>query len=126
MPALKSRRLTPAIAAPHHRRMNTPYRPSSGPRMFGWLVLAVLLTALTYALAPQQLPVSVYKLSLVATAAVVGYWIDRAAFPYARPDALLDIKDGADHMTLCVLMSAAMLRRAFIVGATMLSIGLGA
>ena len=44
----------------------------------------------------------------------------------ARPDALLDIKDGADHMTLCVLMSAAMLRRAFIVGATMLSIGLGA
>ncbi|NRT54785.1 putative holin [Sphaerotilus uruguayifluvii] len=94
--------------------------------MFGWLVLAVLLTALTYTLAPQQLPVSVYKLSLVATAAVVGYWIDRAMYPYARPDALLDIAGGADHMTLCVLMTGATLRRALIVSATMLAVGLGA
>ena len=100
--------------------------PRSAPRMFGWLVLAVLLTALTYTLAPQQLPLSVYKLSLVATAAVAGYWIDRALFPYARPDMLLDITEGADHMTLVVLMASAMLRRAFIVGAAMLAVGLGA
>lgn len=100
--------------------------PGRYPRMFGWLLLAVVLTALTYTLAPQQLPLSVYKLSLVSTAAVAGYWLDRALFPYARPDALLDIHEGADHMTLVVLMSATMLRRAFIVGAAMLAVGLGA
>ncbi|MEY2875975.1 MAG: hypothetical protein RLZZ373_3346, partial [Pseudomonadota bacterium] len=101
-------------------------RPRWAPRMISWLVLAILLSAATFTLAPQQLPVSVYKLSLVATAAVAGYWIDRALFPYARPDALLDIREGADHMTLCVLMASAMLRRAIIVAAAMLATGLGA
>lgn len=104
----------------------TPSTHPRAPRMFGWLVLAVLLSVLTYTLAPQQLPLSVYKLSLVATAAVAGYWIDRALFPYARPDMLLDITEGADHMTLVVLMASAMLRRAFIVGSAMLAVGLGA
>lgn len=94
--------------------------------MLVWLALAVLLSALTYTLAPQQLPLSVYKLSLVSTAAVVGYWIDRALFPYAHPDSLLDIPDGADHMTLVLLMCSAMLRRALIVSAAMLAVGLGA
>ena len=37
-------------------------------------------------LSPQQLPTSVYKLNLIALAAVAGYWIDRSIFPYARPN----------------------------------------
>lgn len=101
--------------------------PRAAPRMFGWLVLAVLLTALTYTLAPQQLPLSVYKLSLVAIAAVAGYWIDRALFPYARPDVLWDTEFFASHaQQMLMLGTLLMLRRALIVSATMLAVGLGA
>lgn len=57
--------------------------------MFDWLIAAVLLAILVYLIAPQQLPVSLYKLSLVALAAVAGYWIDRSTFPYARPHEMM-------------------------------------
>lgn len=121
--------------------------------MFGWLVAAVLLAALVWSIAPQQLPVSLYKLSLVALAAVIGYWIDRSLFPYARPDFFLQLDhaqllehplqfgedfdggpDGVEHLevhaapdtAMLQLMGHAMLRRAIIVAATMLAVGLGA
>ena len=60
------------------------------PRLFGWLIATLLLLVAIAFLAPQQLPVSLYKLSLVSMAGVVGYWLDRSLFPYARPDALSD------------------------------------
>ena len=119
--------------------------------MFDWLIVALLLAVLVWLVAPQQLPVSLYKVSLVALAAVAGYWIDRSLFPYARPDFFLqldqthelevrpddgddDAHDGVEHLTLQVapdtallqLMGQAMLRRAIIVAATMLAVGLGA
>lgn len=88
------------------------------PRMTDWIVITILLTVAIYLLAPQQLPVSLYKLSLITTAAVVGYWIDRSLFPYARPDnPRLDPYDR--------LIAAAMLRRAIIVGCAMLAVSLG-
>ncbi|ARU23650.1 hypothetical protein RSSE_c3267 [Ralstonia solanacearum] len=43
------------------------------PRMVGWLVAAVLLAALIAVISPQQLPVALYKLSLISLAAVVAY-----------------------------------------------------
>ncbi|WP_205125659.1 putative holin [Pseudomethylobacillus aquaticus] len=30
---------------------------------------------------PAATPISLYKLSLITMAAVIGYWIDRSAFP---------------------------------------------
>jgi len=86
------------------------------PRMFDWLLITLVLVGLIALLSPQQLPVSLYKLSLISMAAVVGYWIDRSLFPYARPDelALTEIE-----------RSVSMLRRAIIVGAAMLSVSLG-
>ncbi len=88
------------------------------PRMFDWIIITILLTLLIYVTSPQQLPVSLYKLSLITTAAVVGYWIDRSLFPYARPDnPRLDKYD--------LLIAASMLRRAIIVGAAMLGASLG-
>jgi len=118
-------------------------------RMSGWLLAALLLAALVWLLAPQQLPVSLYKLSLVSMAAVAGYWIDRSLFPYARPDSFLADEsvdepdegsppvdwrgtDGPDELIVSAgdsqprLLAAAMLRRAVIVAATMLAVGLGA
>lgn len=114
------------MTPPSNSNPNKP-RPQSGPRMMLWLALAVLLSALTYTLAPQQLPLSVYKLSLVAMAGVAGCWIDQAMFPYARPEELYEVEFHAQHVPQMLMLSAAlMLRRALIVSATMLAVGLGA
>lgn len=89
-------------------------------RMLDWLVIAATLTGIIYVIAPQQLPVTLYKLSLISIAAVVGYWIDRSLFPYARPDVFLN--DGPAD----VAFSAAQLRRAIIVAACVIGVALGA
>lgn len=39
------------------------------PRMTEWLLISLLLLAAIYVVAPQQLGVSLYKLSLITTAA---------------------------------------------------------
>ncbi len=116
------------------------------PRLTGWLIITVGLLACVWAIAPQQLPVSLYKLSLVTLAAVVGYWLDRSLFPYARPDVFLDLDDGdpdklrgsfgpegfsiqlaaQPDAVMLQVMGMAMLRRAIIVGCAMLAMGLGA
>lgn len=115
-------------------------------RMTDWLLVSLALLLLVWLMAPQQLPVSVYKLSLITTAAVAAYWIDRSLFPYARPDCFLadeansePVPEDADDCgtdDVCALslvsdanprlMAAAMLRRAIIVAAAMLAMGLGA
>lgn len=121
-------------------------------RMADWVVVALLLWGAVALLAPQQLPVSLYKMSLVALAAVAGFWIDRSLFPYARPDRFLDpaplapgaapqrpetaFTDLASAVSFAeadlaqaerlALARSAMLRRAIIVGATMLAVCLGA
>lgn len=87
-------------------------------RMLDWLVIAVLLAAAIAWLAPHQLPVTLYKLSLIAAGAAVGYWIDRSLFPYARPDA--------DWVEAGIETAAAMLRRAIIVAACIVGVALGA
>lgn len=88
------------------------------PRMADWIIITILLSILIYLLAPQQLPVTLYKLSLITTAAVLGYWIDRSLFPYARPDSLsIQPHD--------ILIAASMLRRAIIVGCAILGVSLG-
>lgn len=88
------------------------------PRMFDWVAVTILLTILIYLLAPQQLPVTLYKLSLITTSAVLGYWIDRSLFPYARPD-------NPSIQPYDMIIAAAMLRRAIIVGCAMLAVSLG-
>ena len=117
------------------------------PRLFEWLIATVLLLALIWLLFPQQLGVSLYNLSLVSMAGVVGYWLDRSLFPYARPDSFI-VPDkvpedegegwgifGADckvlpwdsgDTALAQLFALSMLRRAIIVGCAMLAMGLGA
>lgn len=112
------------------------------PRLFGWLIATLLLLALISQLYPHQLPVSLYKLSLVTMAGVVGYWLDRSLFPYARPDAFIvkscdmdtDLEGDCDCKVVPwsvvegdgFIFAMAMLRRAIIVGCAMMAIGLGA
>lgn len=66
------------------------------PRLTTWLLISFALVVTIAAVSPVQLPVVIYKLSLVSLAAVAAYWLDRALFPYARPDGYLveDWRDG--------------------------------
>ena len=126
------------IKLPIHQRV---------PRLTGWTLITLALLVAVWALSPQQLPVSLYKLSLVTLAAVIGYWLDRSIFPYARPDALMcsSMLDGepepmptwemgdetvglelSPERTESLVFGLAMLRRAVIVGCAMLAMGLGA
>lgn len=95
------------------------------PRLAGWKLLIAALFLALYVLAPQQLPLTLYKLTLVATAGVVGYWLDRSLFPYARPDRCLS----ADRQRILpnrnLMLSSAMLRRAVIVAACIIGVALG-
>jgi hypothetical protein len=109
------------------------------PRLFGLLVLNVILIGIIFAIAPQQAPVTLYKLSLVTTAGLVGYWLDRALFPYARPDEFIERREfkRPRDPKVCLVktiilpdlswaFSISMLRRAIIIGCAVLAMGLGA
>lgn len=88
------------------------------PRLFVWLITAILLLALISWTSSAQVPVIIYKLSLVSLSAVLGYWLDRSLFPWARPDSFCPWEE-----SLCC--AAAMIRRAIIVAAICLSVALG-
>lgn len=107
------------------------------PRTSLFIILAVILLAAIYVVSPAQLPVVLYKVSLIALAGVLGYWLDRVLFPYARPDSYLtyDWRAGsdepigeadhpvcADHMRA---FCAAQLRRAIIVGSVIFGVAAG-
>jgi hypothetical protein len=89
--------------------------------MFWCAVFAALLFALVWVLSPQQAPIIAYKLALIHLAAFAAYWIDRWTFPYARPDRpAIGAKDFSP-----LQYAAAQIRRAIIVAAAMLAVGLG-
>ena|SRR5690348_5257565 len=98
------------------------------PRMWHWIVLTLLMLAAISVLSPQQLPVILYKANMTALFAVLGYWIDRSLFPYARPHVFTveshtgPIIGSADALPF----AACMIRRALIIFAVVLggSIGL--
>ncbi|HDP5134919.1 TPA: putative holin [Escherichia coli] len=101
-------------------------------RLRGWLVAAVLLLLIIALVSPQQLPVVVYKLSLISLAAVLGYWLDRSLFPKARPGQYLkhDERLMAEgrwpvQTGLHLVFATALLRRALIVAAVCLAVAMG-
>lgn len=96
-------------------------------RMLEWMVVTLLLTLIIYIMAPHQLTVSLYKLSLVTAAAVVAYWLDRSLFPYARPDQFGRWRDDLMvNSTQATVFAACMLRRAIIIASAMIAVALGA
>ncbi len=112
-----------------------PFHQFLRSRMLLWLGVSLALMGAVGLLAPQQLPISLYKLSLVTSAAWVGYWIDRSLFPYARPDSFLLIPwspgvgavgEPQVEPSIQVALAAAMIRRALIIAAAMIAVSLGA
>ncbi|CAM3725239.1 putative holin [Xenorhabdus thuongxuanensis] len=101
-------------------------------RLGGWLLTAVLLLVTIGLVSPQQVPVVIYKLSLIALAAVLGYWLDRSLFPKARPGQYLKhdeelMKAGKYPIQTGYHMAfaAVLIRRALIVAAVCLSVATG-
>lgn len=85
------------------------------------LAVTLILAVAIWWIAPQQLPVTLYKLSLITLAAVAGYYLDRELFPYARPDRWLNDLERHD-----IEFAVAQLRRALIVSACIIAVALGA
>ena len=101
-------------------------------RLGGWILTAVLLLVLIALMSPQQLPVVIYKLSLITLAAVLGYWLDCSLFPKSRPgqyqqhepllmvDGKYPVIPGYQRV-----FAAVLIRRALIVAAVCLSVAIG-
>jgi hypothetical protein len=77
-----------------------------------WLLVAVPFLLVVLLMAPFQLPVLAWALAKQALAVTAGYWADRTIFPYARPH---EHPDNPWYQ----------LRRAILIAATMLALGLG-
>ena len=61
------------------------------PRMTLPTVLSTALLLLVASIAPQQGPVVLYKLAACAAGGCLGYLLDVAAFPYAKPSGYLRV-----------------------------------
>ena len=59
------------------------------PRLLGWMIFTAVIFGGLYFVHPQQMEIALYKLALICLAAVIGYWLNRVLFPYARPDGYL-------------------------------------
>jgi len=85
------------------------------PRLTSWGLVAAALLVAVAVLHPSQLTVVLWKLCLVALAAPMAYWIDRAMSPYGRPH----------RMDCDTRRDIAMFRRAIIFLAVVLGLTLG-
>lgn len=116
-------------------------------RLLPWLLISVALmfaAVITQQAAPGNvLAVSLYKAHLLSLGGWAGYWLDRGLFPYSRPhecilpvheDTLESLSgmahDGdmadAELAAVSSIFELAMIRRAIIVAAALICVGLGA
>lgn len=79
-------------------------------RMLQWLIAAIVLYAVAMMIVQPQIQTALWKAGNVTLAAWLGYQIDRRAFYYERCDK---------GKNMCQM------RRAIIIAAAMLAIGLG-
>jgi hypothetical protein len=104
------------------------------PRLSLWLVVSILLAVLAYTTRQSEalLSITFYKAHLMSLGGWGGYWLDRMIFPYARPHAFIEppvvIEPyeivPAPHLNESA--RAASLRRAIIVAASLICVGLAA
>jgi len=108
-------------------------------RLLPWLIASAVLAFVALYLQAKDpgnlLAVTIYKMHLLALGGWGGYWLDRALFPYDRPHEYLlpegDAASAAEGVAAVELVAAdqygiAMIRRAIIVAASLLCVGLGA
>ncbi|ACR32480.1 putative holin [Burkholderia glumae] len=116
------------------------------PRLTVWLVASIVLAVLAYANRQSDplLSVTFYKAHLMSLGGWGGYWLDRLIFPYARPHEFVPTADqfevdvagvelsefeckiALDPRAHAELFKAVSLRRAIIVAASLICVGLAA
>lgn len=92
-------------------------------RLMPWLLGSLLCVAAVAYVAPHQIAILVWSLSKLCLGAYLGYWIDRSVFYYSRPGDILVSR--IKSMEMATLIAASMLRRALIIAAAILALGLG-
>lgn len=116
-------------------------------RLWRWLAVSLILFVVAMAVArhypSSPLAVSLYKVHMLSLFGWVGYWLDRALYPYSRPhecfgdacDIQFDAKaHGAPDLAAAELVTGTllrdaeliMIRRAIIVAACLIAGSLGA
>lgn len=91
-------------------------------RAWPWLLASIIAVSVVGWIAPHQLGVLIWSLSKLCLGAYLGYWIDRGIFHYARPGKFQlesQLPDTWRAACLC------MLRRALVMSAAILALGLG-
>ena len=79
-----------------------------------FVLATIVLLGMVFMISPAQIPVIIFKASLVSLAAILGYWIDYLLFPHMRPG---DIdKTETDPL----IRASIALRRAIIIFGTIL------
>lgn len=78
-------------------------------------MFALAMAVVVAFVAPHQLYVLTWSLAKLGLAAFLGYWMDRTLFPHGRPAEQTDNN----------LRQAAWLRRAIIIAASVVALGLG-
>ncbi|HEU6435848.1 MAG TPA: putative holin [Nitratidesulfovibrio sp.] len=109
-------------------------------RMVWCALVAVVLWAVLWHVAPREAVTVLYKITMVLAAAVAAYWVDRWLFPYARPEGYLcqewrdrigaglwpdNIEDYPVVATSRTLFAIACVRRIVLMAAAMLAVGMG-
>lgn len=77
----------------------------------GWplLVIFILTGAIVWALAPQKVGLLLWLLAKSSCLCYLAYWVDRIAFPYARPHLLQGIAHGTAQKRRASLLLAALI-----------------
>jgi len=126
--------------------------PANLSRLLPWLIASILLAVLALFVQSEYpgnvLAVTIYKAHLLSLGGWTGYWLDRGLFPYDRPHEYLlpeleevaqpeagaqivaeapEWVDGvAGALVAPTNYGTAMIRRAIIVAAALICVGLGA
>ena len=91
-------------------------------RVWPWLLGAMITVALVFVLDPHRIGLLIWSLSKLSLGAYLGYWIDRSIFYSARPG---DTKFQDANSALATMLTGCMIRRAIIIAASVLALGLG-
>lgn len=98
-------------------------------RAWPWLAFALVTTTIVAIVAPQQVGLLAWAGAKLSWGAFLGYWIDRSIFRYSRPHEAWDIAELSvgfkEHRAWFVAGCLRELRRAVIIAATILALGVG-
>jgi hypothetical protein len=86
-------------------------------RMIDWFLINIVMVGAVYLVAPQQIPILIFKACQVSLSGWLGYWFDRSTAPMNRPGNP-ELEPGE--------RAAASIRRGMIIAAAMIAGALGA